>query len=398
MDTPLPPRSPGWKWSTRLVAAVLLLGFVALIINRFSNLLAPLVLALMFSYILNPPVLALARWTRLPRGLVVVLVYLLLILALLGLATGLGVVIGQQVVGLAAGIRAFAVTLPARLAELSQSSFQIGPFTLDLSRVDFSPVLQQLTNAIQPAISQTGALIGSVASAMASFVGLFLLVLVLGYYMLADLPEFGGVLAGLAPPAYRADIEHLGRATGRVWSAFLRGQLVLGLVVGSVVTVLSTAMGLRYPLALGLLAAFTEFIPIFGPLLSGAAGVTVALVQGNNWMGLTPLWFALAVAAMYILVQQVENNVLVPRIIGRSLNLHPLAVLVGAVAGGSLAGVLGLLLAAPTLATLRLWGGYLYRKILDLEPFPAPPAPPAPAPAPRPGLLARLRRRKPPAR
>jgi len=83
-------------------------------------------------------------------------------------------------VGLVAGIRAFAVTLPARLAEFSQSSFQIGPFILDLSRVDFSPVLQQLTSAIQPAISQTGALIGSVASATASFVGLFLLVMVLG--------------------------------------------------------------------------------------------------------------------------------------------------------------------------------------------------------------------------
>jgi phosphoglycolate phosphatase-like HAD superfamily hydrolase len=77
------------------------------------------------------------------------------------------------------------------------------------------------------------------------------------------------------------------------------------------------------------------------------------------------------VVGLYVLIQQVENNLLVPRIMGRSLNLHPLVVLVGVLAGASIAGILGIFLAAPALATLRVLGRYVYRRLLDQEPFPA---------------------------
>ncbi len=71
-----------------------------------------------------------------------------------------------------------------------------------------------------------------------------------------------------------------------------------------------------------------------------------------------------------MVIQQLENNILVPRIIGRSLNLHPLVIIVGAIAGANLAGVLGMFLAAPMLASLRIVGNYVRSKLLDLEPFP----------------------------
>ena len=96
------------------------------------------------------------------------------------------------------------------------------------------------------------------------------------------------------------------------------------------------------------------------------------LTDGGTWGVWLAAVLALLVTGLYILIQQVENNYLVPRIIGRSLNLHPLVVIVAVVAGANLGGVLGALLAAPTLASLRVLVGYTYRRLLDEPPFPAP--------------------------
>jgi predicted PurR-regulated permease PerM len=115
-----------------------------------------------------------------------------------------------------------------------------------------------------------------------------------------------------------------------------------------------------------------EFVPIFGPIISGIIAGLVALFQDSTWLGLSPGVYVLIVLGAFLIIQQVENNILVPRIIGQSLNLNPLIVLLAALAGGILAGVLGVLLAAPTVATLRLWLGYFYRKIVGLGKMPDP--------------------------
>jgi hypothetical protein len=103
------------------------------------------------------------------------------------------------------------------------------------------------------------------------------------------------------------------------------------------------------------------------------------------------LGFALVVAGVAFLIQQFENNILVPRIIGDSLNLHALVVLLAAIVGGAMAGILGVLLAAPVVATGRLWLGYLYRKTVGLDTWPAATDTGPPVTARRPGLLQRFR-------
>jgi predicted PurR-regulated permease PerM len=129
-------------------------------------------------------------------------------------------------------------------------------------------------------------------------------------------------------------------------------------------------LGVNNALALGILAGILEFLPVVGPLLSAVAAVLVALFQGTNSWGLSPLVFAGVVLAAMILIQQIENYLLVPRIVGDSLELHPLVVMISVLMGTSLAGLLGAVLAAPVVATIKLLGTYLWRKLLDLPPFP----------------------------
>jgi predicted PurR-regulated permease PerM len=255
----------------------------------------------------------------------------------------------------------------------------VGPFTFTLAAADLKPLFDQLVAGIQPALSRTGTVVGSLASGAATLLGWALFVLIVSFYLLHDLKRVVPSITELLPAGYASDAQRLAAEIGPIWNAFLRGQVMLALVMGVVVGLSMWVVGVRYPLVLGLLAGLLEFIPVIGPFIAGAVAVLVALFQPSNYFGWNPVYFALLVVGVQMLLSQLENNFLVPRIIGGSLNLHPVLILVGAIVGASLAGLTGLLLAAPLLATLRLFGRYVYRKMLDLDPWPnPPPRPPLP--------------------
>ncbi|MEZ4580050.1 MAG: AI-2E family transporter [Caldilineaceae bacterium] len=217
---------------------------------------------------------------------------------------------------------------------------------------------------------------------------LSLLVFALSIYVARDMPRFGGIISDLAhQPGYRQDADRLLTDFARIWAAYLRGQVVLALIIGVVVTMALAAMGVNNALGLGALAGALEFLPIIGPVASTVAAVIVAFFQNEPFFGLAFYWRPVAVAVVMLVIQQVENNILVPRIVGRALDLHPLVTMVAVLMGASLAGILGAVLAAPVVASLKLLGMYAWRKMLDLPPFadweepPALPPPDAVAPA-----------------
>jgi hypothetical protein len=135
-------------------------------------------------------------------------------------------------------------------------------------------------------------------------------------------------------------------------------------------------------LLLGLLAGVLEIVPNVGPILAMIPALLVALFQGSTALPVSNFTFVLITLAIYFIVQQIENNYFVPRIIGQSVNLHPLVILVGVIVGATQAGILGAFLAAPVLASVRVIGSYAYNKILDREPFPPPSPPPTVLPRP----------------
>lgn len=364
--------SPPWQPATRLVAALLLLLIAGLLIYRLRSLVSPVLLAGLLAYVLNPVVVMLNRHARIPRPIAVLLVFLVIVLLVAGVTAWAGIAVSQQLVGLIQDLRMISEQIPELIASLSELRFSIGPWTLDLSQVNLAPLLEGVGSTIQPLLFQTGSLLGSIAGATASAVGMALAVMVVSFYFLVDPGDMERGVIQLVPVPYREDFERLLHETGRVWRGFLRGQLILALAMGVLVSAFLGALGLRFALVLGLIAAVMEFIPIFGPLIAGLVAVLVAFFEGGNWWGLSPLWLSVAVLSFFVVVQQIENNVLVPRIIGHSLRLHPLVVLLAALAGTLLAGVLGLLLAAPTVATLRLWVGYVYSKAVGLDTWPGP--------------------------
>jgi predicted PurR-regulated permease PerM len=185
-----------------------------------------------------------------------------------------------------------------------------------------------------------------------------------------DAPKIGPAISDVAhQPGYRQDADRLINSFVIIWNAYLRGQVILALTVSIAVSLVLTILGVSNSLALGALAGLLEFLPIIGPIISTVAAILVVIFQPENYWGLSPLWHALLVAVAMLAIQQFENSVLVPRIVGGALDLHPLVIMVAVLMGASLAGILGAVLAAPVVATIKLLGGYAWRKMLDLPPF-----------------------------
>jgi predicted PurR-regulated permease PerM len=148
------------------------------------------------------------------------------------------------------------------------------------------------------------------------------------------------------------------------------------LIIGVVTWIGSTAIGLPGAFALATIAGVMELIPNLGPFLAAVPAVIVALIQGSTYLGVNHLTFALIVIGLYVVIQQIENTFIVPRVLGEAVNLHPLVVIIGVIVGANVAGILGALLAAPVIASIREILGYLYAKILGEDPYPPQPVQP----------------------
>jgi predicted PurR-regulated permease PerM len=212
------------------------------------------------------------------------------------------------------------------------------------------------------------------------------------FYLLKDGAKFVTSIIDVAPPGYRTDARRLFTELGHVWNAYLRGQLILSSFIGLVVFITAALLGVPNAPVLGLISFTLEFVPTIGPLIALIPASLLALLSESATIpGLSGITFAIVVIVVWTTIQNIQAIFVTPRVMGDSLDLHPIIVIIGVLVGASLAGALGVILAAPTIATLRLFGGYIYQKWFDQPPFPEPSAaPPSP-----PGLLARLFGRRP---
>jgi predicted PurR-regulated permease PerM len=353
--------SKRWSETTKWLVIISSLLALVWIIARFSQIIAPLAIAAILTYVLNPPVRFLTTRTKLPRTLVVACIYLALIVIL-------SLVIGAFVPSLIQQVTSIDVDLQDSVEGISR--FFERPLFIFGFYVDLLDVYQEVSGTVQSIVSPLASQTVSFLFGLASGFAWLIFVLIVSFYLLKDASKLGRFIDKLVPADYRYEVRRLGEEVNVIWNAFFRSQLVLCAVVGAVVGVTMQVVGVRNALILGIIAGVLEIIPNIGPIIAAIPAVLIAYFQGSTYLLISNGWFALLIAGLYVVIQQLENNILVPRIIGRSLNLHPLVIIVGAIAGANLAGVLGMFLAAPMLASLRIVGNYVHSKLLDLEPFP----------------------------
>lgn len=382
--------STEWNKTTKHIVAVSMALFGLYLLYLSGPVLTIFVIAALVAFLLMPVVTFLHKRLKIPRVLATLLSYLMLIVAALLvplillplIIDGFNVIVDINYQALAENL--FHWT-EETLVTVSQAETSILGFSVDLSGIA-KPALEALRNTsltkvivlpsfdIITSVRSTLTLTLGVATSLAGSVvtGTLALILILLYsiYFSLDANKLGPRFLRVVPEAYRPEIATLLNRLSITWRAYFRGQIILMFTVGAITLIGNSALGLPGAFSLAVIAGLLELIPNFGPFIAVIPAILVALLQGSAYWGVNNFIFALMVMGFYILVQQVENNFIVPRVLGGAVKLHPLVIMGGVVVGASVAGVAGALLAAPVIASGKEIMSYLYAKILSQDPFP----------------------------
>ncbi len=385
-----------WSATTKYIVAIGLVLVAVAVLYISRAVLGMIIFALVLALVAYPIVRFLKTRLRFPRGLAVITAYLVLAL----IVAIIPVIITPFAIDAirAINMNAFVDWLEIQLGGLEEWLFSIRTIHIFSVPLSLAPAvdpildvlagtapqeitsLERLLSLVPSALDSVTSVASFLASTVSSVALTIFLTLIISIYFSIDAERFYHGLVAQVPEAYREELRTLLRRIAHVWSSFLRGQFTVSLILALITWLGASIVGLPGAFILALIAGVLALIPNLGPALALIPAVIVALVQGSTWLRVNNLVFALIVFGLYGVIQQLEGNLITPRIVGQAIELPPVIVLVGVVVGTSTAGLLGAILAAPSIATARVILVYSWNKILDRDPFyqlqePEPPQP-----------------------
>jgi predicted PurR-regulated permease PerM len=366
-----------WSSTTKRVVVALFAIAALYIVYRAGDIVRPFVWAGVLAYVLLPLVGLLERRTSMPRTAAAALVFVGLLAVIIG-----G---GRLLVPLAIDqVRDLQRTLPSLVANaqntLAETADQIGLENLDEIIVNFagvSDVTQMVARSAVPFIVGLG-----------HFLLALLVFLIATFFLLRDAPRLFQWFRRILPASQRTELIPLFAQVNTLLGRYVRGQMFLIGVMSTATFIGLSILQVPFVLLLAIMTGVLEVIPIVGPITAGAIACLVALGHPAPW-GLSQIWYVAIVAVMYTVLRHAEDYFVIPLVIGRIVRLHPAVVIFSLLTGGALYGLLGVLVAVPVAATLRLVLIYVGAKLRDEDPFPrleqelevTHPASAAPAPA-----------------
>jgi predicted PurR-regulated permease PerM len=386
-----PANSPRWGVMTKLVVSLALLAIVGAFLVHFKGIIIPLLLAFVLAYLFYPVATLIDRIPYLSWRMAVTLLYLFLIIIIAALLTLSGFSLVPQIQSLVVLVENSITQLPSLLDQFLIWVSQTSPVPINVNALNLDTVVQQLLAYVQPLLGSTGQLLGAIASGAAGIFGWGAFILVVSYFIMAESGGLRRNLLKIEIPGYSEDFNRLGMELQRIWNAFLRGQMIVFILAFIFYLIVLTVFGVRYSIGLALLAGFSKFLPYIGPAIVWVTLGLVSYFQPYKLFGMSPLLYTIIVFAFALVIDQLLDSFITPRIMAQALKVHPAGVLVAALVFADLLGVLGIILAAPMLATLILFGRYTMRKLLDQNPWPQEEPEPLP-PFPWTVLITRLRK------
>ena len=378
-DRRFAPLSP--RVAVLIGAAVL----VTLLLWMGRDAVRPFIVGLLLVYLLEPPVRFLARH-RVPRPLAILAVYLVVIVVIVEfLNLTLSPLFNQA--------RTLIADLPGLMARFDDQLQQLSEMYAGLN---LPPALREWIDRTIAGLQEGGGpsvspgILLPLASSAGGLVGAlfgYLILPVWAFYLLKDRIRLTQSFDRALPAAWRPDVWATIRIGERVFGQWVRGQLLLGVTVAVATfaglmllsAVVDPVFG-RYAVLLSIIAGVLELLPIIGPIIAAVPAVLLAATAGVE--------ATIAALVLYTAIQQLENYVLVPKIQGDAVQLHPAVVIFSLIVGGALAGLLGAILALPVVAAFRDVVRYLFRRVgppeeagsmaalgrdLGIDPAPAPP-------------------------
>lgn len=365
--------SPRWGSTTKLLAGLVIIGIIAFLVYRFGSLISPLLMIFIIAYLFHPLTTFIANGLGISWKAAVNILYALFFIILIGLLTLGGIGLVQQVQSLINQVQTIVAELPNMLENLSGQVFRFGPIVLDMRTIELQAITQQLLSLVQPLLGRTGNIVGALAGGAAEIFGWTFFVLLVSYFVMSESNGLRSDLIKVDIPGHAEDLRKLGNELSRIWNAFLRGQIFIFILSFIIYVVLLSVLGVKYALGLALMAGLAKFLPYIGPAITWVVMALVTFFQASKPFNLEaqPLLYTAIVVIITLVIDQIIDSLITPRIMARTLKVHPAAVLVTALVAANLLGIMGVVIAAPSLASLTLLGRYTMRKMFDLDPFPA---------------------------
>ncbi len=374
MDSRESIKSPFWSTTTKLIFGLTIVAILAGIFIYYRSIVSLLILAFIITYLFRPVVIYFTEKTKMSWRLSSTLLFVLIIILLIGLLAGAGLAIAQQVASLVHVLQDFAENLPELANDLT---VYLGQFGGVGEIIHLDDLANRALEIVQPLLGQAGSIVGSIATGAAASIGKIFFVVFVAYFILAESQHIGKTSIDIIPK-YDYDVRRMSRQLRIIWDSFFRGQIIIFVIVFVVYLIVLSSLGVRNPIALAAMTGLAVFVPYVGIWVTASVLFVVTILQPFNYFGLLPWQYAALVLAVALVINFTFDNYITPRFLGRTLDIHPAAVLVSALVMASLLGIVGIFLAAPVVATLKFLAIYIFRKMFDLDPWPDPEIVPPP--------------------
>lgn len=343
------------------LSAILFFIILRYIFHRFPVLpttLAAIVISVVLSYIINPLVTYLET-KKISRRLGVLIVYVGFILILVVLFL---VVLPKTIEEL----RNLLISLPHLVNDVNLQILDLADHIEKVTNIDMSRILNNIQEGIEQYLNsvQTSLLdrLRFMASGMYAALGRmvsFVLILILTYYFTVDKNRIKVKMYKLIPSTYRSDILYLASEINTAMLEFVKGKLLLAVIVGVMTTIMLLILGVNFAVAIGLITIIADIIPYIGPFLAFVPAFFFSVM--DSWT--KAIW----VSIFFVFLQWAENNLFAPKILGKRTGLHPAVVLLCIFVGGGTFGVIGMILSVPVFSTLMILKNFVIMKWRDSQ-------------------------------
>lgn len=277
-----------------------------------------------------------------------------IIVLYLGVAAILGIILALAVPGLVRELSKLAELYPQYAEQAQQMAGRIDQIN---APEQLSQVINKNLGKIESYIYQA---LNSFLSGFYNFLGKILALIfspILAFYIMNDWEKIRENFLNLFSPRARHEITMISHQIDNVLIEFIKGHLMVAAFVGSGIGISAALIGVKFPLLIGILSGVTNLVPYFGPILGGMPAIALAASESFR--------LALYMTIAIVVIQQLESNLITPKIIGDKLGLHPLVIVFALLAGGKLLGIWGMLFAVPITAILKVIVGWSYLKLVE---------------------------------
>ena len=359
---------PRWSGTTKLVVSLALIAVLLLLLVEFRSYFGLILASFAVTILLWPIVKWFNQRLKISWRLSTVIVYVVVAVVLIGFITWGGLALFAQLQNLITLLSSSLSNFIENLSQWSNREIILGPLSFTVPELTTKYLGDLLISRVQPILESAGSLIALAVSGGANLIFRMLMMYLIAFFVTS---ESGSTNSKPSPifKDYERDIQQLKVEFSRIWSAFWRGELLVVFIAFVVYVIFLSILQMPFSLGIAIIVALGRFIPYLGAWIGWITMGIVGLIIRPTPFGLLPAAYTLIIIAIALVIDNIIDNIIRPKVMGDTLRVHPAAVLITALVGLQLFGLLGIMLAAPVFASAKLLFHYILSKLTDQDPW-----------------------------